>query len=125
MKTMNFLMLVLCVLLTSVSCSDNDADKYWLETTNEASVSVQSCQAKAVYSDVLNRYVLSPVEQSICGTYYVVNNKEDNFLESYKDKEITFSGTARKAKLCHNGDGGLDSTEYYLLELEEINGANK
>ena len=114
-------MMFVCILFTAVSCSNNEEDKYWLEATSEVPAAVQSCQAKVVYSDVLKCYVLAPVEQSICGTYYVVNNKESGFLEAYKGTEVTFSGQSQKARLCPEGDAGLSSTDYFLLELEDMN----
>lgn len=123
MKALKTLVLVLCALFPVISCSNGDDNKYWLEATNEASATIQSCQGKVTYSDVLGYYVIAPEEQSICGTYYVVKNKNENFLESYKDKNVMFSGTVQKAKLCRNEDNnstGITSADYFFLELEEI-----
>lgn len=128
MKALKALMLILFSLFSITSCSDSDGDKYWLEATDEAPVAIQSCQGKVVYSDVLNCWAIVPEQESICGTYYIVKDKKDNFWESYKNKTIVFSGTAQKAKLCHDEKDestGVASTDYFFLELEEIAEFNK
>lgn len=123
MKTLKALMLILFSLFSITSCSDSDGDKYWLEATNEEPVTIQSCQGKVVYSDVLNCWAIVPEQESICGTYYIVKDQKDDFLESYKNKAIVFSGMAQKAKLCHDekdDSTGVASTDYFFLELGEI-----
>lgn len=125
MKKIAFLMCMMATLFMSVSCDDDEKKEEWITViTSCPAEEVNSVEGKVMYDSTHDYYLISdtPEPVPLWGTYYVVNNKENSFMKSYRDKIVVFSGTAQRAEIQYEHTEVLDPLDitYYLLDLKTI-----